>query len=134
MKKLLAYPVECVIVLVLGLLLVTPRDMFAQSHVVSPSEIQKDLATASASREQNREQVNRFLSSKEARGAMKSAHIDYRQVTSAVGQLSDSDLAMLAARSAKAQKDFAAGNIDNRDLLIIIVAIAALILIIVAVR
>jgi hypothetical protein len=134
MRKLLAYPVECVIVLILGLLLATPGDMLAQSHVVPPSEIQKDLATASTARQQNREQVNRFLSSAEARRAMKSAHIDAQKVTNAVSQLSDSDLAMLAARSAKAQKDFAAGTIGNRDLLIIIVAIAVLILIIVAVR
>lgn len=134
MKKLLAYPVECVIVLVLGFLLATPRDMLAQNHVVSPSEMQKDLAASSAAREHNQEQVSRFLSSAEAQRAMKSAHIDSGKVTNAVSQLSDSDLAMLAARSAKAQKDFAAGNIDNHDLLIIVVAIAALILIIVAVR
>lgn len=134
MRKLLVYPVECVLVLALALILATPRNMFAQDHVVSPSDIQKDLATASAARQQNQEQVNRFLSSDEAKRAMKSAHIDPQKVTNAVSQLSDSDLAMLAARSAKAQKDFAAGNINNHDLLIIIVAIAALILIIVAVH
>jgi len=134
MRKLLVYPIECVLVLALALILATPQDMFAQDHVVSPSDIQKDLATASASRRQNQEQVNRFLSSDEAKRAMKSAHIDPQKVTNAVSQLSDSDLAMLAARSAKAQKDFAAGNINNHDLLIIIVAIAALILIIVAVH
>lgn len=134
MRKNLAYLTECVLVLILGLLIATPRDMFAQNHVVSPSDIQKDLATASATRRQNQEQVDRFLSSPEARRAIQSAHMNYRQVTNGVAQLSDSDLAMLATRSANAQKDFAAGNIDNRDLLIIIVAIAALILIIVAVR
>jgi len=134
MRKLLVYPIECVLVLALALILATPQDMFAQDHVVSPSDIQKDLATASAARQQNQEQVNRFLSSDEAKRAMKSAHIDPQKVTNAVSQLSDSDLAMLAARSAKAQKDFAAGNINNHDLLIIIVAIAALILIIVAVH
>ena len=44
------------------------------------------------------------------------------------------ELANLAARSAKAQREFAAGNIDNHDLLMILVGIAILILIIVAVR
>ncbi len=134
MKKLLVYPIECALVLVLALILATPRDMFAQNHVVSPSEMQKDLATASAARQQNQEQVSRFLSSDEAQRAMKSAHIDSQKVTNAVSQLSDSDLAMLASRSAKAQKDFAAGLIGDRDLLLIIVAVAVLILIIVAVR
>ena len=65
---------------------------------------------------------------------MKTAHMDPVQVTTAVASLSDAQLAQLAARSQKAQADFAAGSMSNRDLLIIIVAIAALILIIVAVR
>ncbi len=65
---------------------------------------------------------------------MKEAKIDPQQVTNAVSQLNNEELARLAARSAKAQKDFAAGNIDNHDLLIILVGIAVLILIIVAVH
>lgn len=134
MKKLLTYTSECLLALALGLILATPRSMFAQSHVVAPSQIQKDLTTASATRQKNREQVDSFLSSAQAQQALKSAHMDSRQVTNAVAQLSDSDLATLAARAANAQKDFAAGDINNHDLLIIIVAIAALILIIVAVR
>ena len=38
------------------------------------------------------------------------------------------------ARANKAQADFAAGNLSDRDLIIILIAVAALILIIVAVR
>lgn len=134
MKKFLAFPIECALVLVLGLLIATPREMFAQDHLVSPSELQRDLAKASAARQHNQEQVERFLSSEEARRAMKASHINYQQVDSAISQLSDGELAMLATRSAQAQKDFAAGDIDNHDLLLILVGIAALILIIVAVR
>ena len=52
----------------------------------------------------------------------------------AVAGLSDEELAHLASRAQKAQADFAAGNMGDRDLLIILVCIAALILIIVAVR
>jgi len=74
------------------------------------------------------------LSMQEMQQAMKSKGIHPQQVTNAVSQLNDADLAQLAARSAKAQRDFAAGNIDNHDLLLILVGIAALILIIVAVR
>ena len=48
--------------------------------------------------------------------------------------LGQSHVAQLAARSQKAQTDFAAGNLSDRDLIIILIAIAALILIIVAVR
>jgi hypothetical protein len=43
-------------------------------------------------------------------------------------------MAELSARSEKAQADFAAGRISDRDLIIILIAIVALILIIEAVR
>jgi hypothetical protein len=65
---------------------------------------------------------------------LKSAHIDAQHVQNAVSQLSDQELAQLASRASKAQADFAAGTLSDRDLIIILVAIAALILIIVAVR
>jgi hypothetical protein len=57
-----------------------------------------------------------------------------QQVKQAVSGLSDDELARLASRASKAQADFAAGRMDDRDLIIILIAIAALILIIVAVR
>ena len=53
---------------------------------------------------------------------------------SAVSTLSDQELAQLASRSTKAQADFAAGRIEDHDLLVILVALAALVLIIVAVH
>lgn len=106
----------------------------AQSHVVSPGEIQNDVAASSAARQQNQKEVRDFLSSQEAKRAMQSAKIDPQQVTNAVSQLNNAELASLAARSAKAQKDFAAGTIDNHDLLLILVGLAALILIVVAVH
>jgi hypothetical protein len=51
-----------------------------------------------------------------------------------VSSLSDEELRQLASKANKAQADFAAGTLSDRDLLLILVAIAALILIIVAVR
>jgi len=134
MKKLPSFAIVPLFMLFLGLALAAPQRAFAQDHVVSPSDLQKDVAAASASREQNRQQLQDFLSSPEAQRALRSAHIDSQQVKSAVSQLNDDDLARLSARSEKAQKDFAAGTLSDRDLIIILVAIAALILIIVAVR
>jgi len=75
-----------------------------------------------------------FLSSERAQQALKSAHINPTQVKAGISSLSDEELARLASRSAKAEADFAAGRLEDRDLLIILVAIAALVLIIVAVR
>ena len=106
----------------------------AQDHVVSPAEIQRDAASTSAARQQHVQQLNNFLSSNDAQQALKSAHADPQQVKSAIQQLNDEDLAQLSARAEKAQRDFAAGDISNRDLLLILVAIGVIILIVVAVR
>jgi hypothetical protein len=122
------------LVLLLGLILTSPGPGLAQDHVVSPHEIQKDAAGASAARQQHVQQLDGFLSSKEAQQALKSAHMDPQEVKNAVGQLDDEDLARLSARAEKAQREFAAGSLSDRDLLIILVCVAALILIIVAVR
>jgi hypothetical protein len=132
--KPLSYALQFVLVMFLSMLLAIPQNAFAQNHVVTSTDIQKDVAAASASREKEVRQLENLFSSSSAKQAMKSAHVTYRQVDSAVQQLSDDDLARLSARSETAQKDFAAGNISNRDLLIIVVGILALILIIVAVR
>lgn len=126
--------VEIVFVLILGLAIVIPQDVFAQNHVVSSTDLQKDVAAASFHRQQSIAQLKAFLSTPQALHAMQTAHMNAVEVQNAVAQLSDQDLAKLSARTQKTQASFAAGNIDNHDLLIIIVAIAALILIIVAVR
>jgi protein-disulfide isomerase len=134
MKMLPGRKLSCASVLLFSVAVAVPQSIVAQNHVVSTGDIQNDVSNASAARQQNQKQVKDFLSSQEAQRAMKSAKIDPQQVTNAISQLNDAELASLAARSAKAQKDFAAGDIDNHDLLLILVGIAVLILIIVAVR
>ena len=132
-------PKQCVRALTAGVLvtiLTIPQGLFAQAaeHVVSPSELQKAAVNASRSRQQNLDTLKEFFSSEKAQNALKAAHTDPEQVKQAVASLSDEELAKLAARAQKAQADFAAGNLTDRDLIIILVLIAALILIIVAVR
>ncbi|HLB86944.1 MAG TPA: PA2779 family protein [Terriglobales bacterium] len=111
-----------------------PPSLLAQTHVVSPADLQKEALTATQARQQNLQKVKQFFSSEKAQKALKSAHMDAEQVKTAVSTLSDAELARLASRAQKAQADFAAGTLSDRDLILIIVAIAALILIIVAVR
>jgi hypothetical protein len=106
----------------------------AQTHVVSSAELQKATVAATAARERNIETVQRFLSTPAAEKGLKAAHIDAQQVTQGISSLSDAELAQLATRANKAQADFAAGHLSDRDLLLILIAIAALILIIVAVH
>jgi hypothetical protein len=119
------------ITLVLAMLFQT---LPAQTHVVSPADLQKQVVDASQTRQHNLDTVKQFLSTPTAEKAMKSAKIDPKQVKTAVSTLDDQELARIAARADKAQSDFAAGVLGERDLLLIIIAIAALILIIVAVR
>lgn len=112
-----------------------PCSLLAEtSHLVSPADLQKSVLAASQARQHNLETVQKFLSSERATNALTAAHMDPEQVKASVASLSDAELARLAARAEKAQADFAAGTLSDRDLIIILVAIAALILIIVAVR
>jgi hypothetical protein len=111
-----------------------PQAAIAQDHVVSAIDIKKDLQAATAERRSQLAQVDGFLATSKAKKALADARIDYQQVRAAVQSLSDEDLAKVAAKADQAQKDFAAGNLSDRDLILIILGIAVLVLIIVAVR
>ena len=119
---------------VLVALFIVPTDALAQSHVVSPADLQKEAIAASQVRQHNLDSVQRLLSIPAAEKALKSAKMDTQQVKTAVSTLNDQELAQLAAKADKAQADFAAGNLTERDLILIILGIAVLVLIIVAVR
>ena len=121
---------------VLAAVFALPQNLVAETaqHLVSPSELQQAAVKASTARQQNLDQVKQFFSSEKAQQALKSAHVNPEQVKSAVSTLDNAELAQLASRVQKTQADFAAGTLSDRDLIIILVAIAALILIIVAVR
>ncbi len=134
MSSLLRQFVRLATASTLAVVFMIPQDSIAQTHVVSPAELQSALTASNQARQQNIETIRQFVSSPAAEKALKSAHMDGTQVKTAVSRLSDSELSQLASRASKTQADFAAGRISDRDLIIILVAIAALILIIVAVR
>ena len=130
------YFVRAVSVAALASLCSMPQGLIAQNtdHVVSANDLQKATVDASQARQQNLDKLNKFFSSDKAQKALEAANMDPVQVKGAVASLDDQELAKLAARATKAQNDFAAGFISDRDLLIMLVAIAALILIIVVVH
>src|SRR5579859_5691829 len=111
-------------------------NVFAQNsdHAVSAQELRKDVQKASNDRRANEAAIRDLLATEQAQKAAKSANADLHKVNDAVSQLSDEDAARLAAQSREVQKDIAAGNFTDRDLLIIVVVIALLVLVIVAVR
>ncbi len=127
----------CVSMLVIAVLLYPagiPARAQDNHHVVALSELNKDAARPAQTRQANEEAVRTLLSSDQAQKALKSANLDYQKVDKAVGQLSDEDLAKLAERSRKAQSDFAAGRISDRDLLWIILIAIGIIVLAVALR
>jgi hypothetical protein len=105
-----------------------------QQHVVSLGDLTKDAAQPAQTRQANEAAVRTLLSSDAAQKAARSVKLDYQKVDKAVGQLSDDDLARLAERSRKAQSDFAAGRISDRDLLWIIVIVLGIIVLALALR
>jgi hypothetical protein len=121
------------ITLILASIFATQPILAEQIHVVSPSDLQQETINCAEARKANTETLGNFLSSPRAEKAVKAAHMDSQRVKAAVSSLSDEDLAQLASRAGKTQIDFAAGRLTDRDLLLILLGIAALVLIIVAV-
>jgi len=114
----------------------SPANVQAQEkHVVSSQELHKEAMRPAEARGANEGALRQLFSSKKAQQALKSVNIDYSKLDKAVGQLSDEDLAKLAARSREAQNNFSggrAGSLSDRDLLIIII-IAVLVIALIAV-
>jgi hypothetical protein len=116
----------------LVILIAVPSGLWAETaHVVSPAELQKQAMAATQTRQQNVEKVRQFLSTPVAERAMQESHIDSGKVKNAIPNLSDDELAQLAARADKAQQDFAAGYLTTRDIALIVLAVVVIILIIV---
>lgn len=123
------------LVCVLAILVLVPAGLFAETaHVVSPADLHAKAAATSQVRQQNVAKVRDFLSGPVASDALQKAHIDANQVKGAVSQLDDQELAQLAAKADKANKDFAAGYLSTLDIALIILGVALIILIIVVVK
>lgn len=99
----------------------------AQEHVVSVDELRKDAERNSKKRQADEAAVRELLSSEAGQKALKSANVEYQQVDKAIGQLSDEELAKIAARSRQAQSDFAAGSLPGHILFLIILILILII-------
>jgi hypothetical protein len=117
-----------------SLFALAPQNLAAQTHVVSPSDLQQATVASTQARATNMAKLNQVLSGPIGQKALKEAHVDANQVKQAMANLSDQDVARLAARADKAQKDFAAGSITDHMLLLIVIAIVIVIVIIIAVK
>jgi hypothetical protein len=122
------------IFLLLLMFAVVPLGVRAQEHVVSPADLQKDLQAAAQTRQSNQAKVQKFLSTDQAKKALESAHLPYEKVQKAIPSLSDEELARLAAKTDKAQGDFAAGALTNQEITYIIIALATAVIIIIILK
>ena len=117
------------------LLLVTPRNMTAQTanqdHIVTSQALDQQLATSSATRQQNIETLQKLMETPAARKAMQDAKVDPEQVKNAIPTLSNDELANLSARAHRAQHDFAAGFIGPGLFTILILVVILIIIVIV---
>ena len=110
-----------------------PQNALAQEHVVSAADLHRDILAAAQAREGNQDKVLKFFSSDQAKKALQSANLPYERVQKAVSQLSDEELARLAARTENVRKDFAAGNLTNQQITYIIIALATAVIILIIV-
>jgi hypothetical protein len=125
---------QILLIAALSVCVTLPQNLFAQDHVVSAEDLQKDVQAAASARDRYIAQIDTLLSSAEGQQALESAHASYQQVQKAVASLDDAELARLSARAQLAQNDFAAGRISNRSLILIILAIVVVVLLIVLLR
>ena len=105
-----------------------------KDHAVSSDQLRIDVQKSLATRQANEAAVREMFASEAGKKALNSAGIEYQRVEQAISQVNDEDLARMADRSREVQKDFAAGRMSDRDLIIILLVAVALILIIIAVR
>ncbi len=111
------------------LLALSPAALAAQTHVVSPQELQTQLHSAAQQRQANLARVERFLSTDAARKAIEAAKLDPVRVQQAVSLLSDEELARLATQTDPA--NFAASGISltNEQVTIILIGIILIVLV-----
>ena len=126
----------CSILLAVCLVTVGSSPVRAQQkdHAVSSDQLRSDVQKSAAKRQANEAAVRDMFASEAGKKTLNSAGIDYQKVDQAISQVNDEDLARMADRSREVQRDFAAGRMSDRDLIIILLVAVALILIIIAVR
>jgi hypothetical protein len=105
-----------------------------EEHVVSPSELRQSLRTAIEGRKANLSKIETLLQREPVRQALQTVRIDGDQVIRSAAQLSDEELARLAARAAQADRDIAAGALSNQELTYIVIALATAVIILVILK
>lgn len=124
--------VSILTVFTFALMVVPPVDLIAADHIVKIEDLHKKMLTKSQTRLQNVTKIQQFLSTEPARQALKQAAVDPVKIEKAIPQLTDEELARIAAQADQVQRNFAAGYVD-RDivtLLLIVLLVVAVIVVV----
>jgi hypothetical protein len=106
----------------------------APDHIVSVPVLRQAVRSAAQARQENLAKLDRFFASRPATKALDTVKLDRAKVSSALNLLSDDELARLAARSTKIQKDITAGALSNQEITYILIALATAVIILVIVE
>jgi hypothetical protein len=117
---------------------VTAGPMLAQSqtdqHVVSLGELNSAAAGLSETRRANEAEIRHLFASVDGEKALKTANVEYAKIDRAVSSMSDEDVARISDRARAIDRDFAAGNLTDHDLLVILIIALIVIILIVVLR
>ena len=121
------------VVMVLILSFFVSQPLFAQSSLVTSSELREAVRQSADARQKNLDQVRSFFADPNIRKTLADAHIDSKRIEKVVTSLDSGELAKLASRTAQIQSDFAAGSLSNQELTYVVIALAAAVLVLVVV-
>ncbi len=114
---------------VTALLLVLPRDVRAQGHVASSNDLREELRRAAGERQEHISKIQRFLTTEEAQNVLRSVRVDPAKAQQAVAQLSDAELARLAAQVDRAEFAGAGLSLTTQQVTIILVGIILIVVV-----
>jgi len=103
-------------------------------HVVSLGELNKDASAPAETRRANEADIRRLFATVDGQKALKTVNVDYAKIDHAVSSMSDEDVARISSRARELDRDFAAGNLSDHDLLVILVVALIVIILIVVLR
>ncbi len=126
--------IRAFIVPVLIGILASQLNLAAAEHVVGTAEIRNAIVEQSRLRQANLSRVQEFFSRGPAARALKGVPSIRGRIDRAVSGLDDQELAELAARVDKIQRDFSAGALTNQQLTYIVIALATAVIILVLVE
>lgn len=105
----------------------------AEQRVVSAAELQQAARAQAAENAAQRERLQAFFAGEQGRQALAKMKLDLRQVQQAVAQLSEEEAAAFAEQAEQAERDFAAGDLTNKQITYILIALATAVIVLILV-